>query len=183
MEITNFSLMREEKDGITSVKDNHGEVHTSHSGIATVAATYFQNLLGQNIPVHPLPEDLPLPAITDGQASFLEAPFTGNDVLKALKSVAKNRSPGPDGYTVEFYLATWHIIGLDVTNAVLSFFEKGHLPRMINSAAITLVPKHQNPTTMAHFRPISCCNVLYKVISKLLCCRLKTVLPSLISPN
>ncbi|XP_074300122.1 uncharacterized protein LOC141631336 [Silene latifolia] len=54
---------------------------------------------------------------------------------------------------------------------------------LINSTVITLIPKVDRPTNVTHFRPISCCNVIYKTISKLLCNRLALVLPDIISRN
>lgn len=97
--------------------------------------------------------------------------------------MAKNKCPGPDGFTSEFLLTAWPIIGADITSAVLSFFDTLALPRMVNSAALALIPKVANASHMHQFRPISCCNVLYKAISKLLTLRMKNVMPYLVSPN
>ena len=71
----------------------------------------------------------------------------------------------------------------DVTNAVLSWLNKGTLPDPINHTLITLVPKVDNPELVTEFRPISLCNVLYKIYSKVLANRLKKILPSLITEH
>jgi hypothetical protein len=55
--------------------------------------------------------------------------------------------------------------------------------RDINSTFIALIPKIKNPTSVTEFRPISLCNVIYKIISKILANRLKRILPQIISPN
>lgn len=55
------------------------------------------------------------------------------------------------------------------------------MSRIANASTITLVPKCNNPSAMNHFRPISCCNSIYKCVSKMLANRMKLVLPSLIS--
>lgn len=70
-----------------------------------------------------------------------------------------------------------------MVRGIQHFFNSLHMPRIINSAAISLIPKHSNPTTMTDYRPISCCNVIYKCISKLLSGRLRKILPGLISPS
>ena len=59
---------------------------------------------------------------------------------------------------------------LNVLNSNMSMVE-------INKTNITLVPKIKNPTKMTDFRPISLCNVVYKLISKVLANHLKIILP------
>ncbi|KAL1201013.1 hypothetical protein V5N11_017877 [Cardamine amara subsp. amara] len=95
----------------------------------------------------------------------------------------KEKSPGPDGYTVEFFKGAWSVIGKDLTIAVQSFFMFGFLPKGINTTILALIPKKTDASEMKDYRPISCCNVLYKIISKILANRLKTILPSFIAPN
>jgi len=68
-----------------------------------------------------------------------------------------------------------------VCSAILHFFNSGVLDRGINSTYIALIPKTQLPSCVTEFRPISLCNVLYKLISKVLANRLKVVLPDIIS--
>jgi hypothetical protein len=70
-----------------------------------------------------------------------------------------------------------------VCKAVQSFFQSGALLKEVNSTIITLVPKVPNPSSITEYRPIACCNVLYKCITKILANRLRTCLCDLISPN
>lgn len=148
-----------------------------------MAVNFFKNSLGSSSDVDNIPVNINLPSISSAQASLLTAPFTNEDIRRVFCNMAKNKCPGPDGFTAEFYITTWSIIKEEVCNAVHYFFNTLHMPRIVNSAAIALVPKEANPSVMSQFRPISCCNVIYKCISKLLASRLKKVLPSLISPN
>lgn len=70
-----------------------------------------------------------------------------------------------------------------MTDAVIKFFRTGQFLKEINASVITLIPKCQNPIKVSEFRPISCCNVIYKCISKILADRLKRCLSRIISYN
>ena len=168
---------------IVAIEDSSGNIKTSHGDIATVAVDYFRRILGSSHQVDVLEPDITLPSLSDLQQSFLNAPFCRADVLSAFKSMGKRKSPGPDGLTPEFYLAAWDIVGEDVTNGILYFFDSCELPRIVNSVAITLIPKCCNPSKIEEYRPISCCNTLYKCITKLLASRIQRVLPQIISHN
>lgn len=102
---------------------------------------------------------------------------TAEEVRKVVFSMASDKSPGPDGYTSEFFKASWTVIGRDFVTAIQSFFYKGFLPKRINSTILALIPKKNDAIFMKDYRPISCCNVIYKVISKLLANRMKGLLP------
>ena len=73
-------------------------------------------------------------------------------------------------------------MGQEVTKAILEFFSSGKLLKQVNATLLTLIPKVHTPMTVGDFRPISCCNVLYKIIAKLLVKRLSGVLDNTISP-
>lgn len=77
-----------------------------------------------------------------------------------------NAAPGPDGLNAAFYKACWSWIGNDIHHLVSSFYNSAHMPDSINDTFITLIPKSANPTTIQQFRPISLCNVSYKIIAK-----------------
>ena len=85
--------------------------------------------------------------------------------------------------TALFFQKYWHIVGSDVTNAVLDFLQQGRMLGCVNFTNIVLIPKVQAPNNMSQFRPISLCNVLYKIISKVLVNRMKFILPQVISDS
>ncbi|XP_010462886.1 PREDICTED: uncharacterized protein LOC104743514 [Camelina sativa] len=103
------------------------------------------------------------------------------EIKDVFFSLPKNKAPGPDGYCVEFFTAHWNTVGSDMIDAVMEFYQSGQLLKQWNSTLLTLIPKTPNASRMSEFRPIACCNTIYKVISKLLANRLKAVLPDLIA--
>lgn len=78
------------------------------------------------------------------------------------------KAPGPDGLPAFFFKQYWPIVADQVCNAVQIFFVHGQMLKELNNTFIVLIPKNENPTTVNHYRPISLCNTIYKIISKLL---------------
>ncbi|XP_074306080.1 uncharacterized protein LOC141641309 [Silene latifolia] len=118
--------------------------------------------------------------LTVDQSQWLDRPFTAEEVRDAVFSIGDNKSPGIDGLTSAFFKRFWHTVEKHVTIAVLKFLNLGHILKEWNQTLITLVPKIANPETVSQLRPISLCNVLYKIASKCLAKRLRSLLPDII---
>lgn len=88
---------------------------------------------------------------------------------------------GPDEMTALFYQKLWDIAKGDLTRIINQFLFYGTKTNTPNDANICLIPKKENPTEMAQFRPISLCNFSYKIILKVLYHILKKVMPDRIS--
>ena len=82
-----------------------------------------------------------------------------------------------------FFQNFWHIVGQDVTNAVLDCLHFGKMLRSINFTHIVLIPKMTSPYCMTQFHPINLCNMVYRIVSKVLANRFKNVFPYVISDN
>ena len=121
--------------------------------------------------------------VNDNMNAQLSQEFMVWEVQAALKQMAPLKSPGPDGMPPLFYQNYWDLVGGDVTNSILSFLNTATLPDSLNHTFLTLIPKIKNPMSMSNYRPISLCNVLYKIFSKVLANRLKRILPSIITEH
>ena len=113
----------------------------------------------------------------------LLADFKAEEVWYALKQMHPTKAPVPDGMSPIFFKHYWNIVGLEVVNCVLYSLNSGKMPCSLNETYICLIPKVKSPQKMTDFRPISLCNVVYKLISKVLANRLKRVLDAVIDES
>ena len=111
--------------------------------------------------------------LSDESKLFLQKEVTEAEIKATMFSLGNEKAPGPDGFTAYFFKKSWSIIGRDVCHAVKSFFQSGSLLKEVNSTIITLVPKVQNPSKVAEFKPIT----------KILANRFRSCLNDLVSPN
>lgn len=118
---------------------------------------------------------------SEAQKVRLQEDFTSEDIKEAFFSLPRNKSCGPDGYSSEFFIGCWSIIAPEIISAVKEFSREGKLLKQWNSTTLVLIPKTRNASKIGDFRPISCLNTLYKVISRLLTVRLKEVLEHVVS--
>jgi hypothetical protein len=81
-----------------------------------------------------------------------------------------------------FYKKFWDVCGAQITQEVLQALNSGVIPEGWNDTTVVLIPKVDDPESITQYRPISLCNVIYKINSKMLAHRLKVILPEVISP-
>lgn len=110
-------------------------------------------------------------------------PFQRGEIEEALSEMQACKSAGPDGFPTLFYKNFWSMVGDDICGLVLNFLNNGTMPDDLNHTHVVLIPKIKNPTKMTDLRPISLCNVSYKLISKVLANRLKGFLPQIVDEN
>nr|GEV04165.1 RNA-directed DNA polymerase, eukaryota [Tanacetum cinerariifolium] len=115
------------------------------------------------------------------QSGELEAPISRDEIRRAVWDCGENKSPGPDGFTFEFFCRFWNIVGPDLFLAVEWFFHHASFHVGCNSSFIALIPKTLNPKSVGEYRPISLIGSIYKVVMKILANRLSTVIPDIIS--
>ena len=113
----------------------------------------------------------------------LVAPFSKEEFTKAIKQMHPEKSPGSDGLNPGFYQRFWPFIGDQIFSTASQWLSTGAFPLGLNNTLIVLIPKCENPSSMKELRPISLCNVLCTLVSKVLANRMKDVLCRLISPS
>jgi hypothetical protein len=163
--------------------NDSGEEITNQDGLCEVAHKYFEELFKSNNGVYDPVLSLIQRKISHSDNDMLTSPVMKEEVRVTLFQMHPDKAPGPDGFNPAFFQHFWETCGDDMWRAVSLWLERGFFPSSLSETNICLIPKCEIPTSMKDMRPIALCNVLYKVVSKLLANRLKVCLDQCISPE
>uniref|UniRef100_A0A803PHA9 Reverse transcriptase domain-containing protein n=1 Tax=Cannabis sativa TaxID=3483 RepID=A0A803PHA9_CANSA len=176
-----MATSRRRNNSIQKLKNNQGDWVDWQHNLSGLMIDYFSNLFSSSSPdIAEVTNAIPK-LVSDAQANVMVEPIADDEVKKALFQMHPDKSPGPDGMTPGFFQKYWHLVGHDVISQVKEFFDTGFFSPVLNETNIVLIPKKKHPESMGDLRPISLCNVAYKIIAKVLANRIKVVLPSVIS--
>jgi hypothetical protein len=115
-------------------------------------------------------------SVSKDDSHTLDSPCTIQEIRASLKSFSKDKSSGPNDWTIEFYLHFSDLVGLDLPELVEDSRLSGKVVGALNSTFLTLIPKTTNPTTFFDYMPITLCNLCYKLISKIIATRIEPIL-------
>lgn len=173
-------ISRRRHNKITSIKDNLGNWVYDFSAVRSLFIIHFQNLFN-NIPVSNFPTGISCKTIPTGSLS--DAVPSDQEIKEALWDLKPNKAPGVDGFQPAYYQTCWDSIKHLVCSDIQACFSDESVPTSWKKSVICLIPKVSNPSEIHHYRPISLCSTLYKIIIKILVNRMKHLLPSIISFN
>ncbi|GJZ46414.1 RNA-directed DNA polymerase, eukaryota, reverse transcriptase zinc-binding domain protein [Tanacetum coccineum] len=178
----NMIKARRNESRVESIKDEYGKVYEG-SNVAEKFVLHFKKFLGESMPVKNIEEDLFINKINDEDVVKMTEEVTNDEIKSAIFDIDSNKASGPDGFSSEFFKKAWEVVGKDVCLAVKEFFGSGKILGEINATLIALIPKINTPSKVSDFRPIACCNVIYKCISKILTNRIKNGLSKIMNIN
>jgi len=119
--------------------------------------------------------------VTSEQNETLMRPITQEEVDQAVKEMPLGKAPSPDGFTINFFHHCWDLIREEVWQVVEESRTSGQVLSTLNSTFLTLISKDEMVTHPKQFRPIALCNIIYKIITKVIAKPLKTIFPLFIS--
>ena len=120
--------------------------------------------------------------LSDEEKESVGGMASEEEIKSALWSLKAFKAPGPDGLHAGFFHRFWLIVGKSVVDVVKKVFEDKVVPEYLNRTLITLIQKIQSPETLNNYKPISLCNTVYKIITKIIVARLRPFLDKIISP-
>ena len=174
---------RKKQNAIGKLRNSQGQWCTHPEGINAIITNHFTQIFSTECGLCGEALQWVEPTISTEQNLTLLESFSQADIREAIFSMHPDKSPGPDGMNPAFFQKFWHIVGDDVSAACLKFIHHCEFPAGLNETLLILIPKTPNPTHITEFRPIALCNVLYKIVAKVLASRLKLVLGSIISES
>jgi len=178
----NRASQRFRQNNISELRNSEGELVSGEENISAMVIDCYSSLFTLSGPVGI--EDVvqfTKPMVTAEMNSNLIGSFSREEVELALKQMAPLKAPEPNGMPLIFFQKFWNTIGDDMVEAVLSCLNYGTILPGLNHTFISLIPKVKSPEYVIEFQPIALCNILYKLVSKVLANRLKKVLPHIIS--
>ncbi|GJZ46112.1 RNA-directed DNA polymerase, eukaryota, reverse transcriptase zinc-binding domain protein [Tanacetum coccineum] len=174
--------MKKSKNRVEYIKDDAG-VSYEGEDVPVQFVKHFDNFLGKTDQVTRVDDSLFINTLSSDEANNMVCDVTESEVKEAMFDIESNKASGPDGYTSEFFKRAWDVVGKEVCLAIQEFFKNGKLLGEVNSTIIALIPKVSTPCKVSEFRPIACCNVIYKCISKILTNRIKSGLDKIVHIN
>ncbi|GJV62602.1 uncharacterized protein Tco_1473430 [Tanacetum coccineum] len=151
--------------------------------VADAFVKHYESFLGSAGNVSLLDDhDLYERVLDTSKADNMVRGVMDSEIKNAMFSMRDDKASGLDGFTAVFFKKAWDVVGTDITCAIRDFFANGKLLKELNHTIISLIPKVTTPARINDYRPISCCNVLYKCISKIIANRLKEYLGDLHGP-
>ena len=170
---------------ITKLVDEDGSEFINTQDVLNCQKRFYENLYdsNNNISDNPIESEIGenLNKLSDFESEKLEGNITFSELSSALKNMKNDKSPGLDGFTVEFFKFFWIDIGMFVLRSLNYGYVNGSLSVTQIQGIITCLPKpNKCRHNLKNWRPISLLNVVYKMASAVIANRIKTVLNNII---
>lgn len=139
---------------------------------------------GENMIDLSLLESCNLPYLSETDRNDLDSPITIRELDECVKHMKGGKSPGSNGYTIEFFKGFWTDLRHYLHRCILHIQRSNEMSPVFREGIITLIPKSpEHAQKLKGWRPISLLNVDFKIFSAVVARRLKSVIGSIISPE
>ncbi|RVW99041.1 Transposon TX1 uncharacterized 149 kDa protein [Vitis vinifera] len=157
--------------------------HTEENDLKNRVVRTFQKLYSEEGGWRPCVEGLSFMRLASNEAEELEIPLSEGEVFSTLSDLGKDKAPGPNGFTMAFWLFCWDVVKIEIMGFFREFHERGKFVKSLNATFLVLVLKKGGAEDLKDFRPISLVGSLYKLLAKVLANRIKKVMGKVISES
>ena len=176
----NLENSRKKKSCIRKLKTENDKSTTNLKEILNEIQLFYANLYDKKVDhsdenlIEPFLSSVNTGKLTDEQRDSIDKQLTMSECFAALKTFKKNKTPGNDGLTVEFYLTFWPLVGKCLVECLNFAHRHGELYTSQKQAMITLIEKKdKDKSLLQNWRPISLINMDVKIASKAMAMRLE----------
>ncbi|KAI0510194.1 hypothetical protein KFK09_010794 [Dendrobium nobile] len=172
------------KNYIFKILDKDGRILEDENSIINSGVEHFRSIFNSNFTSSAIENPYIVPnCISDSENFMLTKPPLEEEIWNIMQTMNLESVAGPDGFTIKFFVNTWHITKVDIIEAVNEFFSGKPYIKFFSSTNIVLIPKKDLTNDWNDFRPISLCSFFNKLVSKIISSRLVNILPRIISHN
>jgi len=180
-------LNHRQHNKIFSLKDEEGNKVTRQDELEHLLVEHFKDILSepnvnQSEDIDKTCHLIPKKVSRDQNLALLRV-IAKEELEETINKMSKNKALGPDGFTIEFYQVTWSFVGKDLLDLVEESRCSKRMHQGLNATFLALIPKNGCSDEPQGFRPISLCNVVYKILATIMVNRLKLILLDLIGQS
>ena len=181
----NLETYRQENNCIKELIDNENKIVSDTENLLELQHKFYEKLYScvqiDNDAMVDLLNHVPL-CISDEDRDMCDSNITVEEISFALRKMSKNKSPGSDGLTTEFYCKFFDSLKGILLKLFNEVEENGQLSRSMRSGVLSLIYKQKgDKRDLKNYRPISLLQVDYKILARVMANRFKNVLCKIIS--